>query len=801
MDTFTRTSKTSSSRELENLIAETSQILPEDYTVQLLDAFLQFKESGVAAGILNKDSDMLDLQYIFGTAVDLGLAEWVTPETFGLEESSEQGPSTVHSTGERAFNAELKWVVDLQSPSQLRTLPAKLAHSGHYEWLGPEGTGSPKYLWDSDLSQTVLATPERLQQGYIAVSYTWGRFKERYGPVNGTPWNVPVIKSSVFGQMLNQMKDIMAVIPVCRYFWVDVLCINQDDENQKKEEIAKQASIFGNAKACLGYLWSLDSEDELAHIMASFGDQLLWSLILTSSDFRMQSQLNGLEKLPAHIQKKLDGKLRLDPWFTSLWALQEMVLAPAQIWMTRSGSFCTVNRSIVTTRFFAQALEIMNWAFGFRQQMWDSAIVGGCPVLSPVDAAIAASQILERHLTEQNEAQKSWEHSVTAEQRNAAEMRVKDINILNVMMGQDQDVRNVPESLQKRQTDEIIGSKALKRWLDWGFGEACLNIAVQASRSAIIVAGANRHTSKPRAEAMLAALKIAQLPQEYNPNENLTPGALPQWLQQTLVAFESSMYFYVSHSWRSMSETRAQSSPLFVKHDSFLAYDNIHNESAPAIPALASGFLTSMLPSMGTRSFPLTDFTLTHYSAYATSGWHLHREGVMHLPYGAAIQDIRNKDTGDMTLTTNGPEHEVSTNLPSAVRVIQELDYVKESFGQSCRVIFLPLLYIGDPTAGLPPGRSHTLTSTGDNPVVRGIVLVSRGSSKRHHSMTFWSKAALYSATLVRVKPLEWQDGILVGSALEESAVTRDKELCDFNLCNKPYLWGPKVRRRLIDVD
>lgn len=792
---------------LDELLDEISQISTRGYEVQLLEAFQLWRESAVADCTLNDDSDMLDLQYVFGTAVDLGLAKWVALEPLDVEESSEPGPTRARATCTegQALNTDLKWVVDLQSPEQLRKLPEKMPHSGNYEWLGPEQTGSPKYLWDSVLSETVLATPERLQQGYIAVSYTWGRFKEGYGRVNGTPWNVPVIKPDVFGEMLNQLKGIMTGIPACRYFWVDVLCINQDDMNQKKEEIAKQASIFEGAKACLGYLWSLDYEDDLAHVMASFGDQLLWSLLLSSSDFRTESQLNGIDKLPPHIQKKLDGKLRLDPWFTSLWALQEMVLAPAQIWMTRSGSFCSVNGSIVTTRFFAQALELMHWAFGFRRRVWKSAFVGKWPVLDRWPAATAIAQIMQQHQAEEDEAQKSWEESVTGEQLNAADMRVRDIKIMSVMMPQDQEIRNVPNSLQQRQADEIISSKNLKRWLDWGFGEACLNISMQASRSAIIVAGVNRHTSNPRAEAMLAALKIARLPQEYNPNEDQTPSSLPEWLQQVLVAFESSMYFYVSHSWRSISEKRAKSSTLFVEHASvdtpFLAHDNFRYQSAPLVPSLMSAYLPSMLPSTGTRSFPPTDFVLKQFSAYVMSAWHIHREGVMHIPYGAAIQDIRTNDIGTMTISTNGPEQELNASLPSAVRAIQELDYVIESLGRSCRVIFLPLLFIGNPTAGLPHGSSHTLTSTGSDPVVRGIVIVSRGSSKRHHSMTFWSKAGLYSATLCRVKPIEWQDGILIGSLLEESTISRQKELCDFNLDNKPHLWGPKVRRRLFDVD
>ncbi|KIW17988.1 hypothetical protein PV08_02274 [Exophiala spinifera] len=783
---------------------DTAPVAKDSEEISLLELFVLTKQRAIESGGLNSDcSDLLDLRFIIGIAVDLGLAGWITSEAPNQGISSEPAPpsSPANQPERQTFNVDLNWVVKMRSPAELTILPTKIQHSGNYPWLGPQQTGSPNCLWDSEVSETVLATPERLQEGYIAVSYTWGRYKERYDPVDGTPWRVPIIKSDVFPGMLDQLKRILASIPASRYFWVDVLCINQDDGDQKAEEIAKQASIFGNAKACLGSLWTLDSDDELAHVMTSFGDDLLWSLVLSSSDNRRDSQLQGLERLPPHIQVRLDGKLRLDPWFTSLWALQEMVLAPAQIWMTRSGNFCSVNGLTLTTLLFARALELMNWSFQFRRQIWKLEIVRDYPLLSSDDAYRTVIRIMDRLLTEQAQAQASWEAGVTDEKRIAAEQRVRDVKVMQVMMGQDQEVRDLPELLQHKQFDEILGSKSLKRWLDWGFGEVCLNISIQASRSAIIVAGANRHTTKPRAEAILAALKITRLPPELNPDESLTPGVLPKWLQQTLMAFESSMYFYASHSWRSMSESRDRSSPLFSDNLPFLAYDNIHNDSADYVRGTLSNLLTSMLPSTATRSFLPTDFTLSSYSGYATSAWHIHRDGVMHIPYGAPIHDIRPNDTGLMTISTNGPQYEFDTTLTNGVSAVRNIDYVNEPLGKSCRVIFLPLLMIGNPTDGMPYGESRTLASTGPNPVVRGIILASRPSSKRHKSMTFWFKAGIYSATLVRINPLEWQDGILVGSVLDESRASRDKALCDITILNRPHLWGPKVRRRCFESD
>lgn len=486
--------------------------------------------------------DRRELQWVHGLAIDLGLARLVKLQSSG----GFPKPEAIPVTQNVFLNQELKWNVKLHPPGHLRTLPKKEPHSGSFEWIGPEPSGSPRYLWDSKDSQTVLTTQDHLRQGYIAISYTWGRFKEGYGPARGTPWNVPIIKPDIFPNMLNQMKEIMVAIPGCRYFWVDVLCINQDDLAQKREEIGKQATTFGNAKACLSYLWSIDSDDELAHIMASFGDQ--WSLILTSSDSGVRRQLDGLEKLPPHIQERLDIKLRQDPWFTSLWVLQEMVLAPAQIWMTRSGRFCTVNDSIVTTHLFSKALQLMNWALNFRQHQWN-CLLADFELMQPVDVAAANAGLSFKIRDERSKAQDSWEKSVSKKQRTAAELRVRDIVASEVMMaGQGPVFRILRGPMKIKQEDEIKGAMNLKNWIDWGLGEASLGIASESSRSAIIVSGVNRITSKSRAEALLAALKISTTMPGHNSSDRMTPGSLPEWLQDILPRYESSAYFYVSHS-------------------------------------------------------------------------------------------------------------------------------------------------------------------------------------------------------------------------------------------------------------
>ena len=76
---------------------------------------------------------------------------------------------------QEAIPVRHSWEVCCRPVHQLHTLPDKAPHAGLYDWIGQENKASAKWLWDSETSQTVEATEERLCEGYMAVSYTWRR--------------------------------------------------------------------------------------------------------------------------------------------------------------------------------------------------------------------------------------------------------------------------------------------------------------------------------------------------------------------------------------------------------------------------------------------------------------------------------------------------------------------------------------------------------------------------------------------------------------------------------------------------
>ena len=241
---------------------------------------------------------------------------------------------------------------------QLTSLPQKIEHPGASPYIGVENEGKPKRLYDSLTDQTVLAEDWMFKLGFVAVSYTWGRWRVGWHQEHGTPWQVPTIvrhKSDNPVECKFQMAELKKVLrrmPDVRFFWIDVLCIDQSNKGpEKDQEIAKQGAIFKEARGVLVYLWSIDDGRHLVVALRELGDTLSFYWKLSTGDNR-QAAADWEDRHP-HIGT-LGKALRNDPWFTSLWALQEKILAPASIWTARDGSFCRMLGKVLTTHEVAQ---------------------------------------------------------------------------------------------------------------------------------------------------------------------------------------------------------------------------------------------------------------------------------------------------------------------------------------------------------------------------------------------------------------------------------------------------------------
>lgn len=243
---------------------------------------------------------------------------------------------------------------------------------------------------------------------YIAVSYTWGRFQLRSPnekphvgalPIRGVPWSIPRVDPDIhfsvheFQHVIHEMMKTAEryyefdhlkspralqktpvswlVRPLLRwlerhkmvyeFLWLDIACIDQRAGPIQMDEIGRQARIFMNAK--YSYVW-------LSHLSCDKIESLLDDLSVAN---------NGLQRELFDPKHRNDGHHWIllatqavrgftdDPWFKSLWTLQEGYLCNHAIILSREGRVSydlskIVVRSFSLNYLFKLTYDIILWS-------------------------------------------------------------------------------------------------------------------------------------------------------------------------------------------------------------------------------------------------------------------------------------------------------------------------------------------------------------------------------------------------------------------------------------------------------
>jgi hypothetical protein len=224
-----------------------------------------------------------------------------------------------------------------------------------------EMSASTSRVWPRRLlhlaSMTSLERTEGNQYGdfvepeYGALSYTWGRYEVPDGPhlkVSGVNWTIPAIREDHFtvGHFAAALKKASASSGL---IWVDVACINQENELEKLDEIGKQAGIFRSAKHVCAWLTSLTTSE----MQSALEDVELFSKRVTNLTFKENSfVLDDVESLlrDESLVKRAEASLGLifqDPWFSSLWTLQEAYLSKTATFLSESAGTAPFNRPYI----------------------------------------------------------------------------------------------------------------------------------------------------------------------------------------------------------------------------------------------------------------------------------------------------------------------------------------------------------------------------------------------------------------------------------------------------------------------
>lgn len=157
--------------------------------------------------------------------------------------------------------------------------------------------------WDSPICGELHN--DRLTNGpeYAALSYVWGDASDTAaislnGHTHAATRNLQIA--------LRHLREIYGRLVM----WVDALCINQSDDTEKSAQVSMMGEVYSRAQ-----------------------NVIVWAGEATESSDAMMTALDGNEF--DHISETIYHKWRSTiwdfeerPWFTRVWVLQEIVLAP-----------------------------------------------------------------------------------------------------------------------------------------------------------------------------------------------------------------------------------------------------------------------------------------------------------------------------------------------------------------------------------------------------------------------------------------------------------------------------------------
>lgn len=235
---------------------------------------------------------------------------------------------------------------------------------------------------------------EHKEPAYHAISYTWGRYADSGGnsiKVNNLTWTVPLIKRTHFSTEDFEAAIRLASIGV-NFIWIDIACIDQKDPEIKNDEIGKQAAIFRRASKVFAWLAPWESEDL---------ERSLWALeTFCSSSWELRNKFSttffmksSLARTESSVELLLEAiqNLVMQPWFTSLWTLQEAYLCKDAFLLSRSSTTFSLGAAM------DDELEIpltLNWLLVRCQQAFSVCMSMGDPSANAVCQHLVDSGLL-----------------------------------------------------------------------------------------------------------------------------------------------------------------------------------------------------------------------------------------------------------------------------------------------------------------------------------------------------------------------------------------------------------------------
>jgi hypothetical protein len=190
----------------------------------------------------------------------------------------------------------------------------------HYSTLPPLGSTIrllkllPSFSRDQEIVCEFVShnLEEGRHQKYEALSYVWGQApREDYIKVQKEDGFYSLDVTRTLSSALRALRPKRHL----RILWIDAICINQEDWEEKSQQVANMRKIYGMASGVCIWLGEADEDSKMA---IDFIQHSVLNFKNLDDLFRNQDAVLGWRAMTSLMQR---------PWFSRLWVIQEVVLS------------------------------------------------------------------------------------------------------------------------------------------------------------------------------------------------------------------------------------------------------------------------------------------------------------------------------------------------------------------------------------------------------------------------------------------------------------------------------------------
>ena len=168
--------------------------------------------------------------------------------------------------------------------------------------------------------------PLRSAPAYYALSYVWGDVSNpKLIILNGHPFQVTENLHSALLRFQSDPKLSSS------YFWIDAICINQNDVDEKSKQIPRMAEIYTSTKLVVAWLGPNSPTDD-AMIRHLFNKAALFQHKIKQEGIQSQSDVSAWNQRHPEFWEDFETLIaalawvQRRAWFSRIWVLQEAIL-------------------------------------------------------------------------------------------------------------------------------------------------------------------------------------------------------------------------------------------------------------------------------------------------------------------------------------------------------------------------------------------------------------------------------------------------------------------------------------------